>query len=258
MQKTATEGIHVLVADDEAPARHRLVEILRSTNFVKTISEAADGATTVQLIRQARPDLVLLDIQMPELTGLQVVQTIGATNMPLTIFITAFDQHAILAFESNALDYVLKPFSDGRLEASLERARTRLKNVDLKEFSQNLLRAISVAPSVLDRLVVKSGEKTEFVNVNDIDWIESAGAYVTLHCGRKEILYRSALTELADKLDPMRFIRIHRSVIVNIDSIVHLESLSHGEFDVVLKSGGRPRVSRSYRALLEQRLGQSL
>ena len=258
MQKNPTEGIHVLVADDETPARQRLIEILRSTNFVSKISEAGDGNTAVTLIREKRPDLVLLDIQMPELTGLQVVQHIGATNMPLTIFITAYDQHAIVAFESNALDYVLKPFSDERMEASLERARIRLESMDLREFGQHLQRAISIAPKFLDRLVIKSADKTQFLKVTDIDWIESAGVYVSLHCGPKEILYRSPLTELADKLDPMQFIRIHRSVIVNLDSIAHLESLSHGEFDVVLKSGSRSRVSRTYRAQLEKRLGQSL
>lgn len=254
------EGLRVLVVDDEAPARQRLTEILRQDSSVKTILEAADGRVAVHLIQKEKPDLVFLDVQMPELTGLEVLESIGAAHMPLTIFVTAFDQHAIRAFESNALDYLLKPFSDERLEAAMARARNRLDELHMREFGRNILGIIKTAPSdsPLDRLVVKSNGITQFIKTIDIDWLESAGVYVTLHCTGKEILYRSSLSELAEKLDPLRFIRIHRSVIVNIDSILHLEPLSHGEFDVVLKSGTRSRVSRTYRALLEKRLGQSL
>jgi two-component system LytT family response regulator len=255
------EPICVLVADDEAPARQRLIDLLRRDRFVAKILDAANGEAAVEVIEREHPDLVFLDIQMPELDGLGVVDAIGPERMPLTVFVTAYDQHAIRAFEANALDYLLKPFSDERLEASMARVKARLDERSVREFGQRVLRMVSAAPAAgkrLDRLVVKSGGTTRFVRVTEIDWIEAAGVYVNLHVGGKELLYRAALNELAVKLDPGRFIRVHRSAIVNIESILQLEPLSHGEFEAVLKNGSRARVSRTYRALLENRLGQSL
>jgi two-component system, LytTR family, response regulator len=181
--------------------------------------------------------------------------------MPLTIFVTAYDQHAIRAFEANALDYLLKPFSDERFEAALTRAKARLDERCVEEFGRSVLRLVSgrlPGNRYLDRLVVKSAGATRFIRTMEIDWIEGAGVYVTLHVAGKEFLYRAALNELADRLDPMRFVRVHRSAIVNIDSVLELQPISHGEFDVVLKNGHRSRVSRTYRAQLEIRLGQSL
>lgn len=256
-----TEQIQVLVADDEAPARQRLLDLLRKDHDVEKIVEAVDGLSAVEAIRAQRFDLVLLDVQMPELDGMGVIDAVSAEEMPLTIFVTAYDQHAIRAFEANALDYLLKPFSDERFEAAMGRVKTRLDERSLREFSQRMLRMVSAAPASerrWDRLVIKSAGTTRFLRVADIDWIEAAGVYVNLHVAGKELLYRTALNELADHLDPKRFIRVHRSAIVNIESILQLEPLSHGEFDVVLKNGSRTRVSRTYRALLEQRLGQPL
>jgi two-component system, LytTR family, response regulator len=255
------EGIRVLVADDEAPARQRLIDLLDKDAQVKAVLEAGDGQAAVEMIEREAPDLVFLDVQMPQLDGLEVVKAVGADAMPLTIFVTAYDQHAILAFEANALDYLLKPFSDERLEAALCRAKARHDERSMREFGRNVLRMISAGPAAdryLDRLVVKSAGTTRFLRVADIDWIEGAGVYVNLHIGGKELLYRAALNELADCLDPVRFVRVHRSAIVNIDSIVELQPISHGEFEMVLKDGHRSRVSRTYRAQLEKRLGQSL
>ena len=255
------EPICVLVADDEAPARQRLIDLLQRDPMVAKILTAANGETAVEVIESQHPDLVFLDIQMPELDGLGVVDAVGPEQMPLTVFVTAYDQHAIRAFEANALDYLLKPFSDERLEASMARAKARLDERSVREFGQRVLRMVSAAPAAgkrLDRLVVKSGGTTRFVRVVDIDWIEAAGVYVNLHVGGKELLYRTPLTELAEKLDPARFIRVHRSAVVNIESILQLDPISHGEFEAVLKNGSRARVSRTYRALLEKRLGQSL
>ena len=186
---------------------------------------------------------------------------LGPEQMPLTVFVTAYDQHAIRAFESNALDYLLKPFSDERLEAALARARTRLTELKAGELGQSMLHLLATTPRnerYLDRLVLKSAGATHLLKVTEIDWIEGAGVYVNLHVASKELLYRAALNQLETRLDPARFIRVHRSAIVNIDSIVRLESASHGEFDVILKHGGQTRVSRTYRPALEQRLGQSL
>lgn len=255
------EGIRVLVADDEAPARQRLIDLLDKDAQVNAVLEAGDGQAAVEMIEREAPDLVFLDVQMPQLDGLEVVKAVGADAMPLTIFVTAYDQHAIRAFEANALDYLLKPFSDERLEAALCRAKARHDERSMREFGRNVLRMISAGPAAgryLDRLVVKSAGTTRFLRVADIDWIEGAGVYVNLHIGGKELLYRAALNELADCLDPVRFVRVHRSAIVNIDSIVELQPISHGEFEMVLKDGHRSRVSRTYRALLEKRLGQSL
>jgi two-component system LytT family response regulator len=254
------DRLRVLVVDDEAPARQRLVDLLRKDAGVGRIAEAANGVDAVELIRVEEPDLVFLDVQMPELDGLGVIDAVGATAMPLTVFVTAYDQHAVHAFEANALDYLLKPYSDERQEAAMARARQRLNERSVYEFGQRMLRltARPAQPRCLDRLVVKSGGTTRFVRVADIDCIEAAGVYVSLHVAGKKLLYRAMLHELVERLDAVRFVRVHRSAVVNIESIVQLEARSHGEFDVVLKHGSRTRVSRTYRAHLEKRLGQPL
>jgi two-component system, LytTR family, response regulator len=256
-----TDAIRVLVVDDEAPARQRLVDLLEKDAQVARVFEAANGKAALGIIGREALDLVFLDVQMPEMDGLQLIESVGATAMPLTIFVSAYDQHAIRAFEAHALDYLLKPFSDERFEAALARAKARHDERSLREFGHRVLRMVSARPQpgrYLDRLVAKSGGRTRFIRVADIDWIEAAGVYANLHIAGKEVLYRAALSELTGRLDPMRFVRIHRSAIVNIDSILELQSISHGEFEVVLKDGHRSRVSRTYRIELEKRLGQSL
>jgi two-component system, LytTR family, response regulator len=261
MPLSAPEGLCVMVADDEAPARQRIIDLLRRDSQVAAIIEVSDGLSAVEIIQNRRPDLVFLDVQMPELNGLEVIAEVGAERMPLTVFVTAYDQHAIRAFEANALDYLLKPFSDQRFEATMARVSTRMDERSKREFGQRILRMVSASPTrnlPLERLVVKSGGTTRFVRVADIDWIEAAGVYANLHIGGKELLYRAALNELAERLDPVRFVRVHRSAIVNIESILHLEPISHGEFEVILKDGSRLRISRTYRGQLEKRLGQSL
>lgn len=262
METRVPDPIRVLVADDEAPARQRLIDLLQRDTQIATIAETADGEAAVESIQKQRPDLVFLDVQMPELDGLGVIDAIGASEMPLTVFVTAYDEHAIRAFEANALDYLLKPFSDERFEATMARVKARLDERSIGEFGQRVMKMVAGTPPAaerrLDRLVVKSGGTTRFVRAVDIDWIEAAGVYVTLHVGGKELLYRAALNDLAEKLDQRRFVRVHRSALVNIESIVQLEPMSHGEFEAVIKNGSRTRVSRTYRALLEKRLGQPL
>ncbi len=262
METRSSDPICVLVADDEAPARQRLIDLLRRDAQIDAIEEAADGEAAVESIQRQKPDLVFLDVQMPELDGLGVIDAIGAAEMPLTVFVTAYDQHAIRAFEANALDYLLKPFSDERFESTMARVKSRLDERSISEFGQRVMKMVAGAPPPaerrLDRLVVKSGGTTRFVRTVDIDWIEAAGVYVTLHVGGKELLYRAALNDLAEKLDPRRFVRVHRSALVNLESIIQLEPMSHGEFEAVIRNGSRTRVSRTYRALLEKRLGQPL
>ncbi len=275
------EPVRVLVVDDEAPARQRLVELLAQDPQVGIVREADGGRAAVRLIREEAPDLVFLDVQMPELDGLGVIAAIGATRMPLTVFVTAYAQHAIRAFDASALDYLLKPFSDERLEAALARAKARLDEASLRRFGQDVLRLLpgsmqeptpgsmpgsmpgsgpdpGPAARYLDRLAVRSAGVIRFVPVNEIDWIGGAGAYVGLHVAGRELLHRVSLGGLAIRLDPRQFVRIHRSVLVNIDSVVRLEPGSHGEFELVLRDGEALRVSRTYRTELERRLGQPL
>lgn len=261
MNVTSPDTFRVLVVDDEAPARQRLIDVLKQDAQITSLLEASDGRQAIARIEEDRPDLVFLDIQMPELDGLGVVSSVGPALMPLTVFVTAYDQHAIGAFESNALDYLLKPFSDERLEATLARAKTRLAEHHLHAFGQKVMHMFSEraeARRYLDRLALKSNGATQLIRVADIDWIEGAGVYVNLHIAGRPVLYRASLNELAENLDPHRFVRVHRSSIINIDSILRLEPISHGEFDVVLRHEGHARVSRTYRAALEKRLGQSL
>lgn len=255
------KDMRVLVVDDEASARRRLVELVSPSVAEGCLFEAEDGLSAVESIVSIKPDLVFLDIQMPELNGLEVVEAVGALNMPITVFVTAHDRHAIRAFEANALDYLLKPFSDERFEAAFVRAKARIDERNIFSFGQSMLRilATNATPELfLDRLVVRSSGTTRLIRVAEIESIEGAGEQVTLHVGGKELLHRATLKELSLSLDPVQFIRVHRSTIVNVDGIVRLESLSHGEFEMTLKSGRQVRVSRTYRPVLESRFKQAL
>ena len=254
------KAFRVLIVDDEPLARQRLVDLLGAASRPVDIAEAGNGQDAVDLIERGAFDVVFLDVQMPGLTGFDVVRAIGPDRMPLTVFVTAYDTHAVAAFEANALDYLLKPFSEERFQAALGRVEARLEGGGRNAFGRQLanLAFDPETPDYWDRLVIKTENTTRLVPVADIDLIESAGVYVTLHVAGKEILYRAPLHVLAGKLDPKRFIRVHRSAIVNIESVLQLDHLSHGEFEAVLKHDARAKVSRSYRANLETRLGQSL
>ncbi len=262
MPRTQAQSLTVLVADDERPARRRLVDLLRRRPFVGAIHEASNGAETVAIIHAAVPDLVLLDIQMPELDGFGVIANVGAERMPATIFVTAFDRYAIRAFEVHALDYLLKPFSDERFEEALERARSRIGGRALREAGDRmgeLLREGEAGrPRYLDRLVVKRSDGVQLLRTSEIDWIEAQGVYVDIHVGRTSLLHRASLSDLERTLNPLEFTRIHRSTIVAIERVVRLEPHTHGEYVAVLTDGTRLRVSRTYRPALEERLGQPL
>ncbi len=255
------ERVSVLVVDDEAPARQRLVDLLRSHPAVGGIREAGDGASAVRAIGIDAPDLVFLDFQMPELSGLEVVASVGIEAMPLTVFVTAFDQHAVSAFEANALDYLLKPFSDERFDATMNRVRTRLLDRDMRAFGQVARRMIETVGSpagVLERIVVRARSGAHGGRVAGLDWVAAAGGYGALHLGGRARRHRATLGDLIGGLDPTCFVRIHRSAVINVDRIRRLDALSHGEFDVVLQDGSRCRVSRTYRAGLERHFGQPL
>jgi two-component system LytT family response regulator len=254
-----TTGLRVLIVDDEAPARQRLSDLLSQDADIGAVDQAANGEAAVRSILNQRPDLVLLDIQMPGLTGMEVIAKIGGANMPLTVFVTAFDQHAIQAFENNALDYLLKPFSDERFDSMMARFKQHHRDKHLQEFGQRMM-AMMAPPTqhYLDRFAIKNDRTIRFVQAKDIRWIEAAGVYVTLHSSAESVLYRAPLNELERNLNPAHFLRIHRTVIVNIDSIAQLNVRSHGEFEAVLQNGTALRVSRTYREALERRLKQRL
>jgi len=265
--KASPESIRVLVVDDEAPARKRLMDLLARDRDVGRILEARNGVDAVALIQDAGPDIVFLDVQMPGVDGFGVIDALGAENMPLTVFVTAFDQFAVKAFEAEAIDYLLKPFGDSRYEKMMERVKKRVaesrtdRASDANSFGPELLKlaARRAKPGeIWNWVVVKKRDATHLVMTQDIDWIEAAGVYVTLHVGGEELLYRAGLATVASRLDPSGFVRIHRSSVVNLNSIAFLERRSHGEFEVVLKDGTRLILSRSYRDEVEMMLGQSL
>jgi two-component system LytT family response regulator len=214
MTASKSDGIRVLIVDDEAPARQRISDLLNQDQEVCSLQEASVGETAVRMILSDKPDLVLLDVQMTELNGLEVIKAVEPEHMPLTVFVTAYDQHAIRAFEANALDYLLKPFSDERFEMMLTRVKLRRGDLHLREFGQNAAQVIGIQATetrYLDRLAVKTDGITRFVRVNDIEWIEAAEVYVTLHTSGKEVLYRASLVDLEQSLDPGHFLRIQPS-----------------------------------------------
>jgi two-component system LytT family response regulator len=262
MTRTRTRDLSVLVADDERPARRRLVELLRKSAHVGAIHEASNGVEAVTVIREFCPELVLLDIQMPELDGFGVIANVGVEKMPATIFVTAYDRYALRAFEVQALDYLLKPFSDERFEQALAAARSRIGREAGRDAGARLAQLLAGGEGGqrrhLDRLVVRCSDCVRLLRSSEIDWIEAQGVYVDLHAGRTTLLHRVSLSELEQRLDPLEFTRIHRSTIVALDRVVRLEPHTHGDYVAVLGDGTRLRVSRTYRAVLETRLGQSL
>jgi len=261
MNQSPLKRLHVLVVDDEAPARRRLVDLLRKDSDVGTILEADNGVAAVAAIEKEHPDIVFLDVQMPEVDGFGVIDAIGTERMPLTVFVTAYDRFALKAFDADAVDYLLKPFGTKRYEQAVARAKVRLQAAGSNGLGPQILELVAkrASPGELwDWLVVKSGGVTRLIMAVEIDWIEAAGVYVNLHVQGKELVYRASLGAVAKRLDPFRFVRIHRSSVVNIKAIVQLEPLSHGEFEVLLKDGSRLALSRHYRADVEKRLGQSL
>jgi two-component system LytT family response regulator len=257
-------NIKTIVVDDEKPARVRLLELLNREADVDLVGTAPDGRAAVDLIRQLKPDLVFLDVQMPTLDGFGVLQDLPQDELPVVIFVTAYDKYAIQAFDAHAIDYLLKPFSDQRFESAIRRARKYLGTPDGREHAGQLAAATEERQSVdarsghLKRLVVKGNGNVTFLDVDDVDWIEAAGVYVYLHAGPRAHLYRSSVTQLLQRLDPRRFVRVHRSAAVNTARIHELRVRSHGDFTVVLHNGAEVAMSRGYRAEVESWLRQAL
>jgi two-component system LytT family response regulator len=246
--------LRTLVVDDEPLARKRLRRLLREHADVEIVAECAAGPEAVKAIGALHPDLVFLDVQMPGLDGFEVLARVGVEQMPAVVFVTAFSEHAIRAFEVSALDFLLKPFDGERLARSLERVRKQvsMKSANHADLYRRLLEALgkSGARCYLSRLLVKSQGRVFFLRTDEIDWIAAAGKYVRLYCGADYHLLREPIHDVERKLDPSQFRRIHRSTIVNLDSIREFQPLFHGEMRAVLRDGTELTVSRRYRPRL--------
>ncbi len=251
--------IKTLVVDDEPLARERLTGLLQPLEDVDVVGQCRDGEEAILAIHDLAPDLVFLDIQMPGMSGFDVIDAIGTDRMPLVIFVTAYDQHALHAFEVRALDYLLKPFDRERFADALQRARRQLERDETGDISRRLLALVKDLrrdQPRAERLVVKSGGRLFFLRADEIDWVEAAGNYVRLHVGGTSHLLRETMTAMESRLDPERFFRIHRSRIVNVDRIQELQPWLNGEYAVMLRTGDRLTLSRGYREKLQERLGQ--
>jgi two-component system, LytTR family, response regulator len=249
--------IRTLIVDDEPLARERIAELLASDQEIEIIGECADGRKAVAAIREQSPDLLFLDVQMPVLDGFEVLKAVGGRRMPAVIFVTAYDQYALRAFDFHALDYLLKPFSRARFKKALQRAKHQIEREQSGEINQrliSLLEQLKEDRKHLDRLVIKSGGRVFFLKTEEIDWIDTVGNYVRLHVGKESHLMRETLNGLESKLDPDRFLRIHRSSIVNIDRIKELQPWFNGEYMVLLRDGTQLNMSRGYREKLSDHL----
>jgi two-component system, LytTR family, response regulator len=245
----------VLLVDDEAVARRRLRRYLAHDDSVAIVGECADGASAVSAIRTLRPDIVLLDVQIPELDGFDVLRSLTPEELPAVIFVTAFDRYALRAFDLHAIDYLLKPFTRERFALALARAKDRLRDRESDDRLAALVEQLRAAPRTPGRVAVRSGPRIVVINWADVDWIEAADNYVTLHVGRTQYLLRSTLTALEGKLDAHQFVRIHRSAMVQVDRVTELVSETHGDFTVRLRDGSALTLSRTFRERLERALG---
>jgi two-component system, LytTR family, response regulator len=272
------DPLRVLVAEDEAQQRARLVRYLETRPDATVVAEAANGRAALDSIRAHRPDLVLLDVQMPEMTGLDVLEALGPDEVPAVVFVTAYAEHAVRAFELHAADYLLKPFDDARLDAVLTRALHRVRLGRVEALSRELMRllgelkgtpgglpdAAGEAPPAsgtptggyLERLGIRVGGKMVLLRTHEIDYVSGAGVYVEVHAGKRRYHLRSTLTALEARLDPAVFVRIHRSTIVNVNGVRELVPHLHGEYVVILEDGTQLKLSRGYRDRLVALMGE--
>ena len=250
--------IRTLIVDDEQMARASIRVLLGSDPEIELVGECASGVDAVTAIAARSPDLVFLDVQMPRMNGFEVLEAIGDARRFVVVFVTAYDSYAIEAFDVQALDYVLKPFDDRRFHRAVERAKDRIRHARLDHIASELVNVMAGAapadkPPANDpheRIVIRDGGRTVFVPLSDIDWIEAADYYVQLHVGKKSYLLREPMRDLEARLDPKRFMRIHRSAIVAIDRVTELRPSAHGDHCVRLRDGTDLKLSRARRGRL--------
>jgi two-component system LytT family response regulator len=249
-------GLTVLIVDDERPARQKLRRLLAGDADVKAVFEAPDGLRAVELIRSESPDVVLLDVEMPGVDGFGVVEALALDERPHVVFVTAYDQYAVRAFDAHAVDYVLKPFDAERLARALERAKAAVAGRQDREERRRLERVLADVrrerPQQLERLLVESDGRAMLLPVAKVERIEAAKNYVTVHASGERYRLRTTLDRLEERLDPRAFVRVHRSTIVRVDRVTELQPWSHGDYVVILQGGAKVRLSRRYRDRLEQ------
>lgn len=249
------ERIRVLIVDDEPLAREGILMRLKPETDIEVIGECRNGREAVSSILRDAPDLVFLDIQMPRMDGFAVVEAIGSKRMPHVIFVTAYDEHALRAFEVHALDYLLKPIDGARFHLALERARDRIRGKNLTAIAeqlQQMMAALKGEKDYIERLSIKTAGRISFLNVDEIDWIEAADNYVQVHAGSATHLLLATMTSLENRLNPQQFLRIHRSVIVNLKRIKELHPMFHGEYRVILQDSTQLTSGRSYSKNLQK------
>ena len=236
---TGAKSIRAMIVEDEPLGRAVIRELLRSDSEVRVIGECANGPDAISMIQQNRPDLLFLDVRMPEMDGFDMLSALPPNHTPAVVFVTAYDEYAVRAFEVNAVDYLLKPFDRERFQRAVERAKSQIRHEPGQE---------KMYP---ERLIVRSAGRIIFVRAEDVDWMESEGNYVRLHVKKESHLLRTTISKLETLLDPSRFARIHRSHIVSIDRICELRPWWHGEYHVLLKDGTKLVLSRTYRERLK-------
>ena len=252
--------LRVLVVDDEPVARAGIVSLLARDPELEVAGECGDGRSAAHAIEQLKPDLVLLDVQMPEMDGFEVIAAVGVEKMPPVVFITAWDQFALRAFEVHALDYLLKPFDDERFLAAMDRVKRVARAGNVGELAERLAALVQspAGGAWLTRIVVRKTSGAVFVPIEDVDWIEAADYCARIHARGKVHVIRETMQHLEAKLDPARFFRVHRSGIVNLDRVREMQPTPQGDHVLVLQDGSRVRLSRARKAALEERLGQPL
>lgn len=252
-------SIRTLIVDDEPLARERLRKLIEAEGGFEVVQECGDGVEAVAAIEDQQPDLVFLDIQMPELDGFGVLEQVTVPQLPVVVFVTAYSQHAIRAFEVHALDYLLKPFTRDRFKQAIARVRSHLEQRETGELNRKLsalLKEMRPEPKTPDRLAVKREGRVLLLKVGDIDWIEGADNYVNLHVGKESHLLRETMGAIEKRLAPHQFIRVSRSAIVNLDRVKELQPMFHGDYAVILRDGTRLSLSRTHRDKLQKLLGR--
>lgn len=269
-------NIRALIIDDEPHAREGIRIRLQEFTNIEILGECSSGTEAVEAINYLKPDLIFLDIQMPEMNGMEVLQKISVSPLPLVIFVTAFDKYALKAFDYHALDYLLKPINDNRFRETIQLAVSEINHRNLESYASKLRSMVTdyfnisngsfEEPKIdfvidkknyLTRLMIKSRDNVSIISVNDIDWLESARDYVYVHTTSHKYIIRDTLHSLEQKFDPQKFTRIHRSAIVNIDKIKNLRANEHGDFDVFLYNGVKLKLSRTYRNHFQNVMGNT-